>query len=202
MSGRRPHLIGIAGCSGAGKTTVARGLAHRLPGGGVVLPLDAYYRDLVPAGQVPIVTNFDEPQAFDVALLLRHLRSLREGHPVDRPVYDFVRHRRQDETIHLRPRGFVIAEGLFALHWPAARALYHSQVFLTAHNRLRLSRRLTRDTTERGRDAISVRRQWRDTVAPMSTRYVEPTQRFADAVIDADDSVDRVVSALIERFGW
>jgi uridine kinase len=202
-TGQVTHVIGIAGCSGAGKTTVARALADRLKGGAVLLPLDAYYRDVSQSTpEERNDANFDEPDAFDVPLLVTHIQALSEGHPVDRPTYDFVRHCRQIETVRVTPGAFVIVEGLLTFHWTAVRELCHPRIFLDAHDAVRLSRRVARDATERGRSEASVRRQWTTTVAAMSTRYVDPTRKFADAVVDARLPIDLIVSSVTQRFGW
>ena len=145
MPGRPPQLIGIAGGSGAGKTAVALALANRLEGGAVTLPLDAYYRDSGKSTQDRRPQpNFGSPEAFDRALLIAHLRALSRGDAVDRPIYDFVTHRRQAETIRVTPPAFVIVEGLLTFHWAETRELCHPRIFLDAPGALRLSRRVAR----------------------------------------------------------
>ena len=199
------HLIGIAGPSGAGKTRVACALAERLSPDVPVLPLDAYYRDHPPDPRPHTNVgdfNFDHPDALDLELLVDHLGQLAAGHAVDQPLYDFRTHRRQSETRRLVPHAFVLVEGLLTLYWPEVRALLETRIFISADTETCLSRRLTRDTRDRGRTQASVRHQWSSTVYPMAQRYVEPTRVFADAVVDGTQSVDRVVETIIHRLDW
>ena len=197
----RPHLIAIAGASGAGKTTLAASLAAALGSSrGVVpvVPIDAYYRDdPCDSPEDRAARNFDAPDALDAALLVAHLERLRSGHTVGRPIYDFRTHRRTAGTVAVRPASHVVVEGLLALHWPAVRALCATRVFLTIEERLALARRIARDTSTRGRTAAAVRRQWSDTVWPMYRRYVEPTRRFADVTVDGAAPGEVAVAAVL-----
>jgi len=135
-------------------------------------------------------------------LLVTHLRALTQGHSVDRPVYDFVTHRRQAETIRVTPEAFVIVDGLLTFHWAETQELCHQRIFLDAPSALRLSRRVARDTVARDHHKVSVREQWAGTAQPMSTRYVKPTRGFADATIDTRPPVAHIVASVTERFGW
>lgn len=196
-----PHLIAIAGASGAGKTTLAGRLAAALGACGPaapVVPLDAYYRDDpddVPA--VRAARNFDAPEALEAALLFTHLERLRSGRAAERPTYDFRTHQRTAGTVLVRPAPYVVVEGLLALHWPVVRALCATKIFMTIDERLALARRIARDTSTRGRTEDSVRRQWSETVHPMFRRYVEPTRRFADLTVDGAAPVEASVAAVL-----
>ena len=203
----RPHLIGIAGPSGAGKTVLAHYLAARLHSRPApVIPFDAYYRDrsTVP-GHTRNRLNFDAPDALDRDLLLDHLSALAAGQPIERPTYDFTTHARLDRTERVNPEPFILAEGLLTLHWEETRALFTTRVFIVVDDATCLARRLGRDTRERGRAADSVRAQWDATVRPMFERYVAPTRRFATLVIDGAEPVEKNVAVILahirERVG-
>ena len=197
----RPHLIAIAGASGAGKTTLAGRLATALGVDGPtaqVVPIDAYYRD--DPGDAPHVRaarNFDAPEALEAALLVAHLERLHSGGAVERPTYDFRTHRRSARTVTVQPAPYVVVEGLLALHWAAVRAVCATKVFMMIGERLALARRIARDTSARGRTEDSVRRQWAETVHPMFRRYVEPTRRFADVTVDGAAPVEASVAEVL-----
>ena len=199
MSG--PHLIAIAGASGAGKTTLAGRLAEALGAAGSaapVVPLDAYYRDQ--PGEPPAVRaarNFDAPEALETALLFAHLEQLRNGRAAERPTYDFRTHRRTARAVVVQPAPYVVVEGLLALHWATVRELCATKIFLAIDADLALARRIARDTSTRGRTAESVRRQWSETVHPMFRRYVEPTRRFADLTVDGAAPLEATVAAVL-----
>lgn len=200
----RPHLIAIAGASGAGKTTLAAGIAAALradgPHAAVVVPLDAYYRDHpADAPSIRAARNFDAPEAIDDALLAAHLERLRSGRTAERPTYDFRTHRRKAGTVTVRPAPYVLVEGLLALHWAAIRTLSATKVFIVIDEPLALARRIARDTRTRGRTEDSVRRQWSETVQPMYRRYVEPTRRFADLTVDGSRPVEASVAEVLDQ---
>ncbi len=197
-----PHLIGIAGPSGGGKTTLAGALCEALGEATPVIPLDAYYRDPRSSPEQRASRNFDHPDAIDDTLLTDQLQALAAGRPVDRPVYDFSTHQRLAETIHVEPASFVIVEGLFVFHWPGLRQLLGTRIFLDATDELCLRRRIARDRLERGRTEASVRHQWESTVRPMFERYGEPTAVFADAVCDGNRPLGEIVDEVTRRFGW
>ena len=196
-----PHLIGIAGPSGAGKTALARALARQLTGNvWAVVSLDAYYRD-----RSAIETkdrgklNFDTPEALDVELLLVQLRQLAAGQVIKRPVYDFRRHMRTTRTERLVPGSVVVAEGLLALYTEDLRALFGTRVFIGADDETCLARRVVRDARDRGRGEAAVRLQWETTVRPMFERYVKPTRQYADLVLDGTVPLERNVTAVLQR---
>jgi len=192
--------IGIAGGTGAGKTTVARLVAETL-GHVIVLDLDSYYLDRTGLSQKSRERlNFDEPGAFDVSLLVQHLRQLLDGRPIEKPRYSFEHHTRSGvETV--RPAPIVLVEGLFALWWPELRSLFDLKVFLDAPPDLRVMRRLKRDIESRGRTAESVLQQYGATVRPMHDLYIAPTRAHADLVLINDCDVGACVRAVCTALG-
>lgn len=195
-----PRLLAIAGPSCAGKTTLARHLAGHLPGGALLLPLDAYYRDLA---QLPLAErhhfNFDEPAALDLPLLVGNLEDLIRGRAVDKPVYLFPEHVRAPRPQRVEPAPWIIVEGLFALYWEQVRRLCHTRIFVEAADELCLERRLTRDTAERGRSRESILEQYTRQVRPMCQQHLLPTRAFADLVLDGAQPVELMAVPLIGR---
>jgi uridine kinase len=197
----RPFLVGVAGGSGSGKSTVADRLAERGgPGGVVVLRLDAYYRD---RGDLPIeqraALDYDHPDAFDWELLRAHAAALREGQPVDVPAYDFATHARTGEQVAVAPARIVVVEGILVLHDAVLRERLDLRVFVDTDADVCLARRLQRDVAERGRTPESVREQFEATVRPAHVRYVEPTKAHADVVIRDGGFDDAAIDGLLAR---
>jgi uridine kinase len=194
-----PLLVGIAGGSGSGKTTLAEGLVRALPTDrAVVIPADAYYRDLAhlpPAERAR--HNFDEPAALDEERLCADLGRLGRGEPAARPVYDFVSHTRRPEVVSIVPRPVVIVEGILVLALPALRPRLGLKVFVDADEAVRLARRIARDVGERGRTRASVEQQFARHTRPMHRRHVEPSRAFADLVVSGDKDLGRAVSLLL-----
>ncbi|MBW7916592.1 MAG: uridine kinase [Trueperaceae bacterium] len=181
----RPKVIGLAGGTGSGKTTVAKALlAEAGPGNALLLPQDAYYRA---QGDMPfearVLTNYDEPSAFDTELLVQHVDRLAAGESVERPVYDFAQHDRSNATLRLAPAPIIIVEGILVLFDPHLRERMQLKVFVDAPPDERFIRRLERDVEERGRSAQSVIAQYRRTVKPMHDLFVEPTKQYADLIL-------------------
>jgi uridine kinase len=181
---RAPLVIGLAGGTGSGKTTVAEAIVRAAAGRVAILPQDAYYRA---QPELPFdaraLTNYDEPSAFDTALLSDHIDALAVGEAVDRPVYDFAHHDRSADTVRIEPREVLVVEGILVLHEPTLRERMSLKVFVDAPPDERFIRRLERDVRERGRSAESVIAQYRRTVKPMHDLFVEPTKQHADLIV-------------------
>jgi len=184
-SQKRPVLIGIAGGTGSGKTTVARKLLEALPAEQVsLLQHDWYYRDCEHLSWEERVTvNFDHPDALESELLLAHLRELKAGRAVDCPQYDFATHTRASTVITVNPAPIVVVEGILLFAVPELRSLFDLRLFVDTDDDIRLMRRIKRDITKRGRDVESIQQQYYATVRPMHIEYVAPTKRFAHLVI-------------------
>ncbi len=202
----RPTILGIGGCSCSGKTTLARELAQQL--GATLFPLDLYYRDL---SQFPLDTrhkrNFDHPDSLESELILEHVRALANGDAIDRPVYDFSRHTRvSGESDRITPQPFVIVEGILALHFAELLPLYTLTVYVDAPHDICLTRRIHRDTHERGRTEQSVRDQFEATARPMADLFILPSRTTANLLVDGcqslDWSIEQVRSALRGRGLW
>lgn len=178
-------MIGLAGGTGSGKTTVAEAIVEAAGEAYVAfLPQDAYYRA---QPEMPLEarekTNYDEPNAFDTDLLLEHIDILVRGFAVERPVYDFAQHDRAGHTVRVEPKPVLVIEGILVLHEPELRERMNLKIFVDAPPDERFIRRLERDVKERGRSAESVIEQYRRTVKPMHDLFVEPTKAHADLII-------------------
>jgi uridine kinase len=180
-----PLVIGIAGGSGSGKTTVAQEILNRVgPDKIAYLPHDAYYRDL--SGLPPVQraeVNFDHPNSLETELMIRHIQQLRQSQPVNLPVYDFSTHSRTSKHIKISPRRIILVEGILIFAEPQLRPLFDVKIFVDTDPDLRFIRRLQRDIAERGRTAESVVHQYLKTVRPMHLEFVEPSKRYADVII-------------------
>lgn len=181
----RALVIGICGGTGSGKTTVTRRVIGALsPESVLVVEQDHYYKNFP---HLPLEErarqNFDHPDSVDMPLLVEHIRRLRAGQPVERPVYDFTEHRRRAETVRLEPRPAVIVEGILIFDHGPLRELMDVKVFVDTDADLRVLRRLDRDIRERGRTVTSVIEQYLSTVRPMHLQFVEPSKRYADVII-------------------
>ena len=180
-----PLVIGIAGGSGSGKTTVAQAILQRVgPDRISFLQHDAYYKDLdgLPPAQ-RIEVNFDHPNSLESELLTQHICELREGRPVEIPIYDFSTHSRTTKTYTVQPRGVILVEGILIFADPNLRELFDVKIFVDTDSDLRFIRRLQRDISERGRTTESVIKQYLNTVRPMHLEFVEPSKRYADVII-------------------
>ena len=178
-------IIGIAGGTGSGKTTVANVILERVGEQRIaLLAHDAYYKDLSelpPAQRVQV--NFDHPNSLDSDLLVEHLRQLKQGQPIALPVYDFKTHSRTNHTIEVSPQPVMLVEGILIFAEPALRALFDIKIFVDTDADIRFIRRLERDIAERGRTSASVIQQYLTTVRPMHLEFVEPSKRYADVII-------------------
>ena len=181
----KPLVIGVAGGSGSGKTTVVREIVRNMgPRQVTVLHHDSYYRDVqhMPLEE-RVKINYDHPDSLETSLLVRHLHMLGEGQVVQVPIYDFTAHLRSTETQLMEPRKVVIVDGLLILWDRELRELMDIKVFVDTDPDLRFIRRLSRDIEERGRSAESVIEQYLATVRPMHLEFVEPSKRYADVII-------------------
>lgn len=178
-------IIGIAGGTGSGKTTVVQKIMERLPKNDVVvLPQDAYYRDtsFLPLEE-RLEINFDHPDSIEFELLIKHLRDLKEGKSIEMPIYSYLTCSRLNETITIHPCDVVMVEGILVLSQPELRKLMNLKVFVDADADDRLIRVIYRDITERGRTVNKVIERYEKTVKPMHEEFIKPTKRFADLII-------------------
>lgn len=177
-------VIGICGGTGSGKTTVALKILDAVRDRVVFIQHDHYYKDL---SHLPLeerhLLNFDHPDALDTELLVEHLKQLRAGQAIERPVYDFTVHTRKPETMRIVPKQATIVEGILIFEPAALRALMDIKIFVDTDADIRLMRRMRRDITERGRTVESVMEQYENTVRPMHLEFVEPSKRYADLII-------------------
>ena len=178
-------IIGIAGGTGSGKTTVVNQIIKQLPTNEVcVISQDSYYNETVNLSyEERTKINFDHPRAIDFDLIVKHLKKLRLGKTIEQPVYSFVTHNRTTDTIKTHPRKVVIVEGILILNNEALRDLFDIKIFVHADTDERLIRRIRRDITERGRDIDEVLNRYLDTLKPMHQQFIEPTKNFADIII-------------------
>ncbi|HEY7565720.1 MAG TPA: uridine kinase [Acidimicrobiia bacterium] len=183
FAGREPLLIGIAGGSGSGKTTIAEALVGAMAGV-VLIQHDSYYRHRPELSfEERARVNYDHPDSLETDLLINQLRMLTEGSPVEVPRYDFTRHLRDQRTVPLTPVPVIVVEGILVLADPDLRALLDLKIYVDTDPDLRLARRLQRDIDERGRTTASVLEQYFATVRPMHLEFVEPSKRYADLII-------------------
>lgn len=203
-----PLVIGIAGGTGSGKTTVAQTILKRVnPERISFLTHDAYYRDL---GHLPfaerVQINFDHPDSLETELLIEHICELKNWRPIQTPVYDFTNYTRTEQIVIVQPRHVVVVEGILIFAEPKLRKLFDIKIFVDTDADIRFIRRLQRDITERGRSTQSVIQQYLSTVRPMHTEFVEPSKRFADVIIPEggmnavamDMVIARIESLLLE----
>ena len=178
-------IIGIAGGSGSGKTSVTNVIMKNLEGHSVaLLAQDYYYKDQSHLTfDERLETNYDHPFAFDNDLLIENLTDLRNGKQVEVPTYDYTNHTRSEETIAFEPKDVIIVEGIFALENKTLRDLMDVKIYVDTDADLRILRRLLRDTEERGRTMDSVINQYLNVVRPMHNQFIEPTKRYADIII-------------------
>lgn len=178
-------IIGIAGGTGCGKTTVVNQILHELPENEVgVISQDSYYKDTSHLSfDERVKINFDHPRSIDFELLEAHLKSLKKGDTIEQPVYSFVKHNRTGDTIVTHPRKVMIVEGILILTNPELREMFDIKIFVHADSDERLIRRLKRDITERGRDIDEVLTRYQNTLKPMHQQFIEPMKEYADIII-------------------
>ena len=177
-------VIGIAGGTGSGKTTLMKNIVAQFGGMVSVLSHDNYYKrrdDLSFEDRCKI--NYDEPAALDTSLMVYHLEQLRQGFAIDCPVYDFAQHNRSNETLRIEPNRVIIVEGIMIFENEALRNLMDIKIFVDTDADIRLCRRIKRDVNKRGRSLESVLTQYQTTVKPMHEKYVEPSKKYANLVV-------------------
>ena len=177
-------VIGIAGGTGSGKTTLMKNIVSRFGGEVTVISHDNYYKrhdDMTYEERCLI--NYDEPAAFETELMVGHLAQLKAGHAIECPVYDFTQHNRSNDFVTIEPRRIIIVEGILIFADEALRDLMDVRIFVDTDADVRLCRRIKRDVNKRGRTLESVLTQYQTTVKPMHEKYVEPSKRFANIVV-------------------
>ncbi|MBQ8937833.1 MAG: uridine kinase [Bacteroidaceae bacterium] len=199
------YIIGIAGGTGSGKTTVVRKIVESLPGEKVaVIPQDSYYNDNtgIPMEERRKI-NFDHPNAFDWKLLIHQINELRSGHAIEQPTYSYIESNRLPETVHVEPCEVIIIEGIMALCRKELRDLMDLKIFVDADPDDRLMRVITRDIVERGRTTQMVMDRYVDVLKPMHLEFIEPTKRYADLIIpqggENNKAIDIMRTYIIHR---
>lgn len=182
---RKPIVIGIAGGSGSGKTSVTKSIYDRFKGHSIlVLEQDSYYKD---QSHLPyeerLQTNYDHPLAFDNELLIEHLQCLLSYNPIEKPIYDYTIHTRSEKVIPVEPKDVIIFEGILILEDQRLRDLMDIKIYVDTDADIRIIRRISRDIKERGRSLESVIDQYVNVVRPMHNQFIEPTKRYADVII-------------------
>ena len=198
------YIIGIAGGTGSGKSTVVKEIVNSLPDSSVaVIPQDSYYTD---SSDVPVekrqFINFDHPDAFDWNLLIEQITMLREGKAIDQPTYSYITCTRQPQVVHIEPRDVIIVEGIMALVNPELRELMDLKVFVDAEADDRLIRIIRRDVIERGRTAEAVISRYERVVKEMHWEFIEPTKKFADIIIPQGGHNKKAIKALQMTIGY
>jgi uridine kinase len=200
----RNILIGVAGGTGSGKTTVTRALRDRFGAGELTLvEQDFYYK---PHDHLSLEErariNYDHPDAFDTDLLVEHTAALIRGEPIEKPLYDFITHTRRPETIRVTPSHVIILEGILVLENPRLRDLMDIKLFVDTDADVRILRRLKRDIEERGRKLENVIEQYLSTVRPMHLQFVEPSKRYADLIIPEGGHNRVALEMLVAKVDW
>ena len=201
MSKKRPVVIGIAGGSGSGKTSVTNSIyevfkEHSV----VVIEQDYYYKDQSHLEfEERLATNYDHPLAFDTDLLIKHINDLLERRPIEKPVYNYALHTRAEETIKIDPKDVIILEGILVLEDKRLRDLMDIKLFVDTDGDLRIIRRLLRDINERGRTIDSVIEQYLNVVRPMHNQFIEPTKRYADVIIPEGGQNEVAIDLMVTK---
>lgn len=201
MSKNRPVVIGIAGGSGSGKTSVTNSIyevfkEHSV----VVIEQDYYYKDQSHLEfEERLATNYDHPLAFDTDLLIKHINELLERRPIEKPVYNYALHTRSEDTILIDPKDVIILEGILVLEDKRLRDLMDIKLFVDTDGDLRIIRRLLRDINERGRTIDSVIEQYLNVVRPMHNQFIEPTKRYADVIIPEGGQNEVAIDLMVTK---
>lgn len=204
----KPLIIGIAGGSGSGKSTVARNVADALTALSVAfIDMDAYYRNFAELSlDERRRVNWDHPDAFDYDLLTDHLARLSDRKPIDKPVYDFVTHLRSPEFVTVQPSDVIVIDGILLFVDERARELCDVKVFVDADADIRLIRRIERDISTRGRPLAEIIEQYLSTVQPMHLQFVEPSKRYADVIVPRGGhnavAIEMIVAKIRQRLAY
>lgn len=197
---QKPIIIGVAGGSGSGKTTVARRIYQQFSDSVVMIEQDAYYKDQAHLTfEERLKTNYDHPNAFDHDLLIDHLQRLLAYQSIEKPVYDYTLYTRSTETIRVEPKDVIILEGILILEDERLRELMDIKVYVDTDADVRILRRMERDIRERGREIESVIQQYLTVVRPMHLQFIEPSKRYADLIIPEGGYNDVAINLLINQ---
>ncbi|RNF40984.1 uridine kinase [Planococcus salinus] len=201
MAENRPVVIGIAGGSGSGKTSVTNSIYEVFKDlSVVVIEQDYYYKDQSHlAFEERLETNYDHPLAFDTELLIEHIHKLLERKPIEKPVYNYALHTRSEETVLIEPKDVIILEGILVLEDQRLRDLMDIKLFVDTDADLRIIRRLLRDINERGRTIDSVIEQYLTVVRPMHNQFIEPTKRYADVIIPEGGQNEVAIDLMVTK---
>lgn len=196
-------IIGIAGGSGSGKTTVVNRIIENLDKEQLaIIPQDSYYYD---SSHIPMEErkkiNFDHPNAIEFSLLVEHIKQLKSGKAIEQPIYSYITCTRNKETIRVEPKNVIIVEGILILSNPELRDLLDIKVFVDADGDDRLARIIMRDIIERGRNTDTALSHYQDTVKPMHLQFIEPSKRFADLIIPQGGHNERAIEVLTHYIG-
>lgn len=195
-----PLIIGIAGGTGSGKTTLAEKLIESFPGQAVLICQDAYYKDLSDLPfEVRAKMNFDHPDSLDFDLLKNHLIALKNNQMISMPEYSFHTHSRLPQSTSIEPAALIVVEGILLFAVEEIRDLFDIKIFVDTDDDIRLLRRIERDIKERSRDFVSIRDQYLKTVKPMHDSFVEPSKRFADVIIPSERSNSKGLSMIVSK---
>jgi len=195
-----PILIGIAGGTGSGKTTMAKKIQDAFPDQSILICQDSYYKDLSHLTmEEKAKTNLDHPNSLDFDILRHHLIDLMNKKPIEQPIYSFTTYERDVETQHVEPAQVIIVEGILLFAALEVRDLFDLKIFVDTDNDIRLLRRIERDTAERGRSFDSVKNQYLTTVKPMHDAFVEPSKQYADVIIPMCRQNQIAVDLVISR---
>jgi len=201
MSKQKPIIIGVTGGSGSGKTSVSRAIYSHFPEHSIMmLEHDSYYKDQSHLSfEDRLQTNYDHPLAFDTDLLIEHLEKLLNYETIEKPVYDYVKHTRSEETIVQEPREVIILEGILILEDERLRDLMDIKIYVDTDDDIRIIRRIKRDMEERGRTLDSVIDQYSTVVKPMYHQFIEPTKRYADVIVPEGGANHVAIDLLITK---
>lgn len=200
MTKHPPIIVGIAGGTGSGKTTLARSIQQGVGERSILIQHDWYYRDMAELStDLRARVNFDHPDSLENELLIEHLQTLKRGELVEAPQYDFTTHSRLDETMRIDPRPVVVVEGILLFAVPDLRDSFDIKLYVDTDADIRAFRRIRRDIRDRGRDFESIRKQYYQTVRPMHLEFVEPSKRWADLIIPEGGNNHIALDIIIER---